>query len=959
MNLTQARLAERANSPAQPVPDQGTVSLRTISSIEKRYAPGEPWIGFSPSTIEALAIALDLEPNSPAWDEFTGASLLASHEQDPSTAQSPANRLAEPLFIEAGREKHLSRLEHAIDATVTGRSGVLFIGADPGTGKTSLIAHAARRAVERHSTLTVLWGDCTSREVVADPYQPFRQAFDALSGNLDAANPHHLVSGQNRARLTDRLPLALAAIAAEGRSLVNRFIPAVNLEAQRDNPAIDHALATRLDTMANAPASALEIHDLHEQAFRTLARYAETGPTILVLEDLHWADTGSATLIFHLVRRLHEHHVPLLVIGSYRPLDLDRNDPDDRAPFQQILRESTRFFVDPIVDLSDAVGGDAGRAYVDAMVESRFDAYPGDFRDVLFNLTNGLPLFVGAIIRWCQAERLVSGVDDDTPWEPDFSRLPTEIEALFANLINRLPGHLQSMLDIASVQGATFSAEVLQQAAGLTRTQMIQQLSRELIHRYHVVSQSGRYTMAGIPGHNYQFLHALLRDYLYHRMTDLEREHHHAATATAMVALYGEEASDASARIAFHFDRAADRLSAGRHFLLAGNHALDFYDYTRARSMFQRVQDLDMMALDPFPPSQALVGIGNCARGEGDVELARRSFARAIDLAHRHNLPLVQANAFTSLGMLDFDAGDMRQGAARLAQAVDALFAFGDLPEACRALSLLSLTLHGFGHYDEAARRASQALRMARELNDDTLIAGALIALGNCHLDTGQFSTATALYRECLGVSEDMGNTHRASICLLNLSLCHLETGHWEKAREALGRVIDNGANVHPRLLGAAEFNAALADELTGAFSQARGHYRESLRIREKTGQAALIIDSRAGLLRIALAENRRHDIAILLDWISTAIDDRGVDGVEHLSRLYVTLARAWNAVGQPALARQAALNGQAMLDERAALIADPAIRRSYLEHVASNQLIRDVSTCLAAKPATPPAAPW
>jgi tetratricopeptide (TPR) repeat protein/transcriptional regulator with XRE-family HTH domain len=955
MNLTQAQLANRANSPAQPILGLGTVSMRTISSIEKRYAPGEDRPGFSPHTVEALAIAFDLKQGSPEWDEFLAAYHVHRHDRAEAASQFDMDGQDEssaPTFVVAGREKHLTRPDRAIDAAVAGIAGVLFVGANPGTGKTSLIRHAARQAVDRHPGLSVLWGDCTSRSVASDSHQPFRQALDIMAGNLDAASPHQLVSTANRSRLAQRLPHALAAIATEGRGLVNQLIRASSLQARVDDPSLDPTLSARLASLVAMPASAVDGTDLNEQVFRTLAHYAAAGPTMLILEDLHWADTSTSTLVFHLVRRLQEQTIPLLVVGSFRSQELDLyHQPGDRAPFQPILRESTRFFVDPVVDMTDAVGGEAGRAFVNAIVDTRLESAPDSLRDTVFDLTEGLPLFVGAIIRWYEAERKTNGLEDGAAWQPDLSSLPTEIDALFANLIDRLPEHLQALLEAASVQGPIFSAEVVQRVAGLTRFQMIEQLDRQLIRRFHVVVPSGSYTMSGISGHNNRFIHALLRDYLYYRMTESEREHLHEATAVAMIYLYGEEAGDASALIAYHYEQAGQCKAAGLHYLHAGNHALDYYDYFRARTMFQHIQELDLIAIDPFPPIQAMVGLGNCARGNGDPTLARSHFANALELARRHTLPLVQANALTSLGMLDFDAGNMRQGAERLRQSVSALFEVGDLTEACRSLSLLSLTLHGFGQYDEAAAHAARALELARKLDNDTLLTGALIALGNGCLDTGQYARAMSLYSESLALCLEMEITHRAVISWLNLSLCHLEMGQWAQAWDTLAEVFAKGEQVHPRLLGAAEFNTALISELTGDADLARHHYRKSLDLRKQTGQAALVVDSQAGLLRIALAQDRRDDISMLLDSISTAIAERGVDGIEHLSRLYVTLAHAWNAVGRPDLCRQAVLDGKAMLDERAAHISDPAIRALYLENVSSNRAVNDLARLLAIDP--------
>ncbi len=267
-----------------------------------------------------------------------------------------------PIFVEAGRQHHLARIDAAIEALSLGEPGVLFLAAEPGTGKTALIAHACREAIQGHPALAVLWGDCATHTGAADPHHPFRQALGVMAGDAESASRRHLGTTSNADRLAQRISAALLAILTDAQGLVDRFIPRTMLQQQRDNPHLDGVTISALNEFLESPDSGPSAHGINEQVFRMFARYAAAGPVILVVEDLHWADVGTATLLFHLIRRLLEQPVPLLVLGSYRPSELGLTNSGARSPFVTVLRETSRLLPDPVIDLSDVVGGDPGRS---------------------------------------------------------------------------------------------------------------------------------------------------------------------------------------------------------------------------------------------------------------------------------------------------------------------------------------------------------------------------------------------------------------------------------------------------------------------------------------------------------------------------------------------------------------------------------------------------------------------
>jgi len=859
LHLTQSALATRASHPDNPEYDHGTVSVRTVWEIEQELSTGASrQRARRPSTIRALAEALGLTPGTPAHDEFLDAARDARGSSLDDTAPSfPEPDI--PLFVPDGREAHLQRLDTAIDQAVREHAGVLFVGAEPGGGKTSLIAHVCRQALDRHERLVVLWGDCTGRSGATDPWQPFRQAMGTLVGDTAAAGAHQLLSRKNAGRIAFRAPLGIRSVVDDAPGLIDRVVSAESLRVQARSGRLETETARRLDRALDAAASRPPVPlDLNELLFRVLRRYAASGTVILVLDDLHWADTGTADMLSHLMGRLQHQRLPILVIGTWRPVDLESASTGGRPAMRQLLIKAPRLFNEPALDLSNTVGGAAGQAFVNAVVDLILPGTPGAFRETLFEQTAGLPLFVLTMLRWYLA-------DGDLTRDPDPAQLPSEIEALFAGLIDRLPPELPPLLDAASVQGASFSADVVMRVTGLSRPVLMERLDTQSTHRFKALYPGGVTSIAGQRGHEYHFSHALFRDFLYHRLSPIRRTDYHAATAGAMLALYGAGEHDGAGRIAFHFDQAGERRQAAAAYVKAGIHALGRQDHDLARIHFDRVGKLGLREEDPYVVTQSLIGLGNSAYGQGDNERATRFFERAHDLARRENVLSLIANCLIGMGWLDYNAGRMLVGADRLREAIEVLTGLDDAHELCRAHVLHSHLLYGIGHYDEAAAAARRGITVATDLKDDMIVVAGKTALANCWIDIGHYKEAITGNEEATAICEDHGNVHRASLCRVNLALAELERGRWDEASAALAIVFDPALNATSRLIGLAAFNAGLVAEGREDLAEAYRHFAQSLEIRRAHGQHASVLDSLAGLLRVATAERGHTNMHTLI----------------------------------------------------------------------------------------------
>ena len=175
---------------------------------------------------------------------------------------------ARPVFV--GRRAELATLEEVWTAATAGLRQVVFVGGEPGAGKSRLLAEAASALHRRGAG--VLLGTCSAE--FGPPYQPFVEPIEALLSRLPVQE-----------RDAERL-----------RTLAGRSESAADHDSRR------------------------ELFDAAVEAVRTAA---EQAPLVLVLEDLHWAGPASLQLLSYLAE--HTAESPLLVLATHRTNVPDRS----------------------------------------------------------------------------------------------------------------------------------------------------------------------------------------------------------------------------------------------------------------------------------------------------------------------------------------------------------------------------------------------------------------------------------------------------------------------------------------------------------------------------------------------------------------------------------------------------------------------------------------------------------
>jgi predicted ATPase len=204
-------------------------------------------------------------------------------------------RVLSPVLV--GRQDELSRLEDALLSANRGDGRFVLVAGEAGIGKTRLATELTRRA--RKLGCSVLWGSCSEAELPL-PYLPFVEAI----GN-------HL-SGQDASAIHADLGPMAAELAQLFPQLGEVVVPA---------PGGDPGQAKLR---------------LFESVVTLLELWARERCVLLVLEDIHCADSSTRELLDYMARRLPKSRV--LILASFRSDELDRSHPLTRAV--QVWRRS-------------------------------------------------------------------------------------------------------------------------------------------------------------------------------------------------------------------------------------------------------------------------------------------------------------------------------------------------------------------------------------------------------------------------------------------------------------------------------------------------------------------------------------------------------------------------------------------------------------------------------------------
>ncbi len=679
--------------------------LHTAPVAPSWHNPAAPK-GLEDLILSLLAKAPDQRPSSAAavlqalTEMAAAAPAVAGRALQQDTKS--LDQLAAGVFV--GREDLLHQLRSAFNDARSGRGRLVLLVGEPGSGKTSTADQLATYARLREAQAVA--GHCYEGEG-APAFWPWVQIL--------------------RSCLADRHPEELASLLGSSAPDISQLVS----EVRERLPSVP-------------PPPDLEPHQARFRLFDSITTVLKNAsrarPLVLILDDLHWADRSSLLLLEFLARELRDSR--LLVVGTYRDLQLDR-----RHPLSQTLAELSRQGLGERLTLSGLSEEDVARFLELTAARKPPAALVSD----LYRQTDGNPFFVKEIVRLLVSEGRLERWDESGSGSIP---IPQTVHEVVDRRLDRLSDSCRRVLTIASAVGREFQLDVVEPLADLAGDQVLEALEEAVAAR--LVIESPR------PAGRYTFAHALIRQALYEQIGAGRRVRLHRRIAERLEALYRAAPEAHFAELAHHFFQAgaaADLEWAIHYSVRAAERATLQLAYEEAVGHFERaLQAIDLApAPDPAHRCDLLLALGEAHTRAGHASQAADTFHQAAAIAR--SLASTPRLARAALG---FGAGAIGARYGTLDQRLvdlleEALQALGDADGVLRARLLAHLALAWYTSSERRLDRSREAVEVARRTGDPAALLAALYSRSISLEGFPKVDERLALAAEMVRVAEQAG----------------------------------------------------------------------------------------------------------------------------------------------------------------------------------------------------------
>jgi DNA-binding CsgD family transcriptional regulator/tetratricopeptide (TPR) repeat protein len=581
-----------------------------------------------------------------------------------------------------GRVEELAVLDRLLGSARAGRAAVVLVAGEAGMGKSRLVGELRARA-EAAGALVA-----TGRTPLEGAALPYGTVVGLVRDLAHKLGPHQTA---------------------------NWLEPVQHLLLGSAPEQVEHGQVARIQ--------------LFDAMLRAVEGLAAEQTVVLVLEDLHWADTGSLELLDYLVRNVDDHAV--LVAGTYRS-----DEVGSRPSVRRLLTELRRHAAVTTLELAGL-----SRDEVATLLAQLLGEMPSwTVVDAVRGRSEGNPLFAEELVR-----------------ARDAGGLPPALRDLLASRIEELPDDARVVVAAAAVLGVSCDHRLLALVADLDPKAFDAALAGAVGH--------GVLVADGVAG-TVRFRHALLREAAHLSLLPAERVrlHHRAAEALGDDStLVASGPGHVAAGLAEHRFEAGEWSAACAASIEAARASTRLYSMHAARAHLQRAVDAHRLAAGAcvhteVDDSELYRMAADACSVVGDLDAAL-TFAKAALDALDPSMPLHRAVSCSLL--LARCAWNVGQHETAFAAVNAAQARLGDLrtgPDVAEVLTAHARLLMGAGRMAESVHRCEEALVLARAANARLTEGHILATLGPCLADRGDTDRAVDTMRDAVVTAEEVGD---------------------------------------------------------------------------------------------------------------------------------------------------------------------------------------------------------
>ena len=815
---------------------------------------------------QVLATGPVLDASSVAFNAVALEPFMVKGKKDPvhafmvghSTGSKPET--VSRVFPLVGRDAEMDAFRRALLELRGGHGSMVELVGNAGMGKTRLLSEFRAEAPD----LPHLLAGCELYESSVS-YLPFRRLLRLLLGSGGGLDPSALARRLQEdvgERAPDLLPwLPLLAIAADVDVPMTPEVRDLGEEFRK--PKLEEVTTDYLSRVV-------------------------TDPTVVVIEDAHWMDEGSAGLLRSIARRITD--LPWLVCVSRR---------DEETGF--VLPEGPRCTSLKLTPLSeDAMGGLIDLATEDA-------PFPRHEVEELSDRSGGNPLFLQELLQAARGAGSVEG-------------LPDSIEGMITAEIDRLANADRRVLRYASVLGMTFDASVVEELLDADEGGAGERYPWQRLAQFVDDEGAGRF----------RFRHALMRDAAYEGLPFRRRRELHARVGNAIFSSAGDAVHEHAELLSLHFFLAGDFDRAWRYSTLAAERAEAAFANIEASRFLRRSIEAGRRLRVPSDELLAVnERLGDVLERAGLYQDAAKAYAEARRSIEADTLARIQL--IHKQAKLADKAGNPRSSLRWLTRALQLLEDASEREAAvhrARLSATYSIVRAGQGRAKEAISWAERAIAEAEAVEEREALANAHYMIAWTRVNQGELGQESHFER-ALSLFEELGDVKRQGDVLTYFGAMAYWEGRWREAVELYERGGERSQRAGDAVGAAiASVNVAEIRSDQGRLDEAAPPAREALRVFRAARYTELIAADCSVLGRLASRAGRHDEATGLLEEALAEADrsDGQLLAIGVIGFLAEDMVRRGDA--------DAALDHLARAEARAKLLGGPGIYEPLLERV-------------------------
>ncbi len=709
------------------------------------------------------------------------ADILAYFKGDMRTKTTAVNPLQNPLTTDPltthqallerinrskmiGRQEELAELKNCWDMVRLGEQSkepFILVSGEGGIGKTRLL-----RELEVYTKLHdgYILQDTAKEQNLGTPYSVFANTLQGYIQQQTAYTLRRQMSGLIAGEMVKLVPQLTEKIG---------YIP--------PNPTLE-------------PEA--ERARLLEQIGKFILNLAYEQPTLLLLDDIHFADPGSLDILETVVRQ--SMGIPLLLVAAYRNVGLSYSSPIHRT----IATFNTGHFIHNLNlrRLSEDMTAEMLVSLLDSDVSETFV-------NTIYQATEGNPLYIEEVIKGLAIDGQI--MLKEGRWEQrDRERLhvPGSIKAVLGSRLERIDKRTLELLQLAAVIGRSFTFNLLSKASlykdTAVQSALTESLRAQLIEPERTTSNLSDSLL-------YQFQHAIIRETLYEDLRPLRRRQLHRKVAMAMEQLSGEGTFSNPAVLAYHFIAGVQDEKAVPYLRQAGNAALQIYandesvdyfnqareilediapdltsealqqnlteqfeiltqermilnligDRNRELTVLQKLEEVAKLLDDQLRWVEVMSRLSSYYWQVGKLQQAEEVAQQGLTMARQNNDKEGESYCLEQIARVLWT----QRNTNSMSYATQALVIAQELQEQQREARLMTLVGHIYADmlHDEARATLhfDQALKICRESHNRIEEAWTLWGIGRLALFVNDYERALARYSEAKVISENIGAT--------------------------------------------------------------------------------------------------------------------------------------------------------------------------------------------------------